>query len=101
MSGMLAIVPAHNEVEAIAATIAAIQPFASEFDVLVVDDGSDDATAELARATGAPRSACLWRFEIGRVKAGQTAILRGPIDTVCKPWRLSLNGSSPWGAFFR
>jgi glycosyltransferase involved in cell wall biosynthesis len=53
MSGNLAIVPAHNEAEAIVTTIAEIHRFAPEFDVLVVDDGSIDATAELARATGA------------------------------------------------
>jgi glycosyltransferase involved in cell wall biosynthesis len=49
----LAIVPAFNEVAAIAATVAAIHEAAPDFDVLVVDDGSSDATAELAAATGA------------------------------------------------
>jgi glycosyltransferase involved in cell wall biosynthesis len=49
----LAIVPAFNEVEAIASTVAAIHESAPDFDVLVVDDGSNDATAELASRTGA------------------------------------------------
>jgi glycosyltransferase involved in cell wall biosynthesis len=49
----LAIVPAFNEVEAIALTIAAIHQSAPDFDVLVVDDGSSDATAERASASGA------------------------------------------------
>jgi glycosyltransferase involved in cell wall biosynthesis len=49
----LAIVPAHNEAEAIAGTIAAIRRCASGFDVLVVDDGSADATADRARQAGA------------------------------------------------
>jgi len=49
----LAIVPAHNEVEAIASTVASIHDAAPEFDVLVVDDGSSDATAEVASRAGA------------------------------------------------
>lgn len=53
MSTNLAIVPAHNEAEAIAATITAIARWAPDFDVLVVDDGSTDATAMRAREAGA------------------------------------------------
>jgi glycosyltransferase involved in cell wall biosynthesis len=53
MSRNLAIVPAYNEAEAIAATIAAIGRSAPDFDVLVVDDGSTDSTAERAREAGA------------------------------------------------
>lgn len=52
MGRYLAIVPAYNEAEAIAATIAAIHSAAPDFDVLVVDDGCTDATAEIARRAG-------------------------------------------------
>jgi glycosyltransferase involved in cell wall biosynthesis len=52
-AGCLAIVPAFNEAEAIESTVAAIRRFAPDFDVLVVDDGSSDATAARARAAGA------------------------------------------------
>ncbi len=53
MNRNLAIVPAHNEVAAIGATIAAIHRWAPDFDVLVIDDGSADSTGERASAAGA------------------------------------------------
>ena len=49
----LVIVPAYNEVDAIESTVAAIRRSAPDFDVVVVDDGSSDATAERAIAAGA------------------------------------------------
>jgi glycosyltransferase involved in cell wall biosynthesis len=49
----LAIVPALNEADAISGTVAAIHAQAPDFDVLVIDDGSIDATAERARVAGA------------------------------------------------
>jgi len=49
----LAIVPAHNEAGAVAATIHEIREAVPDFDVLVIDDGSTDETAERARAAGA------------------------------------------------
>ena len=45
--------PAYNEAGAVGATVAGIRGCAPDFDVLVVDDGSADATAERARAAGA------------------------------------------------
>src|SRR5450755_2269964 len=53
MNRNLAIVPAYNEADAIGATISAIHQHASDFEVVVVDDGSTDATAERASAAGA------------------------------------------------
>ena len=53
MKRNLVIVPAYNEVDAIASTVAAIHEAAPDFDVLVVDDGSIDATAERAATTDA------------------------------------------------
>jgi glycosyltransferase involved in cell wall biosynthesis len=52
MNRHLAIVPAYNEAGAIAATVRQIRD-QSGFDVVVVDDGSTDATATLARGAGA------------------------------------------------
>lgn len=53
MSKFLAIVPAFNEAGAIAATVADIGAHAPDFDVVVVDDGSSDDTAERALQAGA------------------------------------------------
>src|SRR5436309_13144074 len=53
MNRLLAIVPAYNEDEIIARTIAEIRQCAPGFDVLVVDDGSSDDPAARAAAAGA------------------------------------------------
>jgi len=53
MSKLLAIVPAYNEVSAIATTVAEIRRHAPEFDIVVIDDGSTDGTEHAARAAEA------------------------------------------------
>jgi hypothetical protein len=53
MNRFLAIVPAYNEGEIIARTVAEIHDCAPDFDVLVVDDGSTDRTAANAAAAHA------------------------------------------------
>jgi glycosyltransferase involved in cell wall biosynthesis len=49
----IAIVPALNEAETIGRVIGEIRGVDPDFDILVVDDGSDDGTAEIAEAAGA------------------------------------------------
>jgi glycosyltransferase involved in cell wall biosynthesis len=53
MNRNLVIVPALNEAEAIGRTIASIQRWAPDFDVVVIDDGSTDGTGEVAATAGA------------------------------------------------
>jgi glycosyltransferase involved in cell wall biosynthesis len=49
----LAVIPAYNESATVAGVVARVRADAPDFDVLVVNDGSTDATAERARAAGA------------------------------------------------
>jgi glycosyltransferase involved in cell wall biosynthesis len=49
----LAIIPAYNEEASVADVVASLRRHAPAFDALVVDDGSTDATAAVARAAGA------------------------------------------------
>jgi hypothetical protein len=56
MSGLrvLVIIPAHNEQESLPRTLGEVRAAAPEAGVLVVDDGSRDATASVARRHGVP-----------------------------------------------
>jgi glycosyltransferase involved in cell wall biosynthesis len=49
----LAIVPARNEEEAVGRVVEELREFDPDLDVVVIDDGSTDDTAERARAAGA------------------------------------------------
>ncbi len=51
---VLVIIPALNEQESLPATLAELHALAPQMDALVVDDGSRDATARVARERGAP-----------------------------------------------
>ncbi|MGE4425275.1 MAG: glycosyltransferase family 2 protein [Solirubrobacteraceae bacterium] len=81
MPRQLAIVPAYNEADAIVATVDDLRDNAPGFDVLVVDDGSTDATAERARAAGAEVLELPFNLGIGgAVQAGYMYALEGDYD---------------------
>lgn len=53
----LIIIPTYNETENLPALFARLQADVPDFDLLIVDDGSPDGTAELAEKLGSPVSA--------------------------------------------
>src|SRR5207253_7110804 len=50
---VVALVPAYERADSVAATVAALHALAAIDEVVVVDDGSRDATADVARRAGA------------------------------------------------
>ncbi len=66
----LAIVPAYNEQASVAAVVREIREHAPEFDVVVIDDGSTDRTADVARGAGA--AVVIHPFNLGIGGAVQT-----------------------------
>ena len=70
---MIAVVPAHNEEAAIGGVIEEIRAFDPTFDVVVVDDGSADATSAVAAARGA--AVLTLPFNLGIGGAVQTGFM--------------------------
>lgn len=82
---VLVVVPAWNEQEALGATIADIRAQAPDVDVLVVDDGSADATAEVARAAGAAVASLPYNLGVGgAMRTGYRYGLRHGYDVVAQ-----------------
>ncbi len=51
MTRVLVIIPAYNESETIANVLATLREHTPDYDVVVVNDGSTDATAKIVEAT--------------------------------------------------
>jgi glycosyltransferase involved in cell wall biosynthesis len=89
----LVFIPAWNEEASIAEVIADVRKALPESDVLVVDDGSTDATAERAREAGAPVASLPFNQGLGAaLQTGYLYALRGGYD-VCA--HLDADGQHP------
>lgn len=83
MSRKLLVIPAWNEARSIAAVVASCREKAAGFDVLVVDDGSSDATAVLARKAGATVVSHPFNIRYGAaLQTGYLYALRNGYDLV-------------------
>ncbi len=80
---VLVVIPAWNEAGVIADTIAEIRAAQPEVDLLVVDDGSGDATAAVAEAAGALVARLPFNLGVGgAMRAGYRYALRQDYDVV-------------------
>jgi glycosyltransferase involved in cell wall biosynthesis len=81
----LAIVPARNEEDAVGGVVAELRAFDPELDVVVIDDGSTDATAERAAAAGAAVVRLPYNLGIGgAVQTGFKYALSRGYETVVR-----------------
>jgi glycosyltransferase involved in cell wall biosynthesis len=77
----LAVVPAYNEAASVASVIASIHEHQPDFDVIVIDDGSTDATTDEARQAGARVLRAPFNLGIGgAVQLGFTYALENGYD---------------------
>jgi hypothetical protein len=85
MSRIVAVVPAFDEEAAIGAVVAEIHAFDPAIDVVVVDDGSTDATATAAAAAGAAVVRLPFNLGIGAaVQTGFRYALEGDYDVAVR-----------------
>lgn len=80
---VLVVIPAWNEAGVIASTIAETRAARPDVDILVVDDGSGDATADVAEAAGALVARLPFNLGVGgAMRAGYRYALRQNYDVV-------------------
>ena len=88
LSSLSVVVPAHNEAHRLGASLARLLEWlpahVQSFEIVVVDDGSTDGTADVARAAADPRVRLVVRDQRG----GKGAAVRSGIETARLEWTL-------------
>lgn len=80
---VLVVIPAWNESRVIGSTIAEVRAAQPDVDLLVVDDGSGDGTADVAEAAGALVARLPYNLGVGgAMRAGYRYALRAGYDVV-------------------
>lgn len=78
---VLVVIPAFNEQDTVGATVAEIRATNPEVDLLVVDDGSSDATAAVAREAGAEVAQLPFNLGVGgAMRTGYRHAVQGGYD---------------------
>jgi peptidoglycan/xylan/chitin deacetylase (PgdA/CDA1 family)/glycosyltransferase involved in cell wall biosynthesis len=76
------IVPAYNEHECIAATVASLRLSEHPIEIIIVDDGSDDGTADLVEALGHPEVIVVRQPNSGKPTALNNGVARARHELV-------------------
>lgn len=93
---LLVIVPTYNEADNIGALVEAIVAQPVDADVLVVDDGSPDGTAAIARALGEKLPGRVFVLErAGKMGLG-TAYIAGFREAIARGYRFAASMDADW-----
>jgi glycosyltransferase involved in cell wall biosynthesis len=93
---LLVVCPAYNEASAVAAVVAELRQAVPHAEVVVVDDGSTDETATIARASGA--RVLQLPFNVGVGGALRAGILLGRLERVDVVVQCDADGQHPAAA---